>query len=215
MNDKLGTWVAVLAGMLLHSVVLAAGNADAGREKAAVCMACHGNDGNSPTDAWPKIAGQLPEYIGRQLHDFRHGRRRDEQMSPMAQPLSDQDIADLAAYFAAQKIARVEADRQQVALGEKLFRRGKGRPGPVPACAGCHGPNGGGKTDWSATMKAAPALLAPAIASQHPAYTARQLVAYKVGSRRNDPGHVMRDIAGRLSDDEIAALAQYIATLSP
>ncbi len=83
------------------------------------------------------------------------------------------------------------------------------------ACSGCHGPGGGGKLDWAATMKVPPVMLAPAIAAQHPAYLERQLVAYKSGSRANDSGHVMRDIASRLSSEEIAALARYIATLSP
>lgn len=215
MYDALRLFVIALIGMLLPLAVSAAGSAEAGKAKAAVCMACHGGDGNSATDVWPKIAGQLPQYTARQLRDFKHGLRRNEQMTPMAQPLSEQDIDDLAAFFATQKISRVEADRNKAALGEKLYLRGKGRPEPVPACSGCHGPGGGGKLDWAATMKVPPVMLAPAIAAQHPAYLERQLVAYKSGSRANDSGHVMRDIASRLSSEEIAALARYIATLSP
>ncbi len=192
----------------------AAGNADAGKAKAAVCMACHGQDGNSPAEVWPKIAGQLPEYIEKQLRDFKSGRRSNEQMSPMAQPLSERDIEDLAAFFAAQTPSKVDgAKKELIALGEKIYREGKGRPQVVPACIGCHGPAGGGKSDWAATMKVAPTTLAPAIASQHAAYTAAQLQAFRSKARNNDIARVMRDIAVRLTDAEVAAVAEYVATL--
>lgn len=212
----------LLTGMGVAAVVAlsglppanAAGNAEAGKAKAAVCMACHGPEGNSPADVWPKIAGQLPQYLEKQLHDFKAGRRRNDQMSPMAQPLNERDIEDVSAFFAAQKASRIEgAKKELLALGEKIYLKGKGRPGVVPACAGCHGPAGGGKSDWAATMKLPPTTLAPAIASQHAAYTTAQLEAFRTGARSNDVARIMRDIAGRLTPAEIAAVAEYVAAL--
>lgn len=215
MRDGLKAWVAALIGIMGMPAALAAGNVEAGQTKAAVCMGCHGPDGNSPADMWPKIAGQLPQYISKQLQDFKSGRRKNEQMSPMAQPLGDQDIDDLAAFFSAQKASKLEAkQRELLAEGEKIYMKGKGRPDVVPACLGCHGPSGSGKNDWSATMSRPPTMLAPAIGGQHPAYVVNQLKAYNVRSRTNDEAHVMRDIAGRLTDNDMVAVAQYIATLA-
>lgn len=212
-----GKWaqpVAALTCVLLTPTVLAAGNAEAGKTKAAVCMGCHGADGNSPADLWPKLAGQLPQYLSRQLHDFKSGRRKNEQMSPMAQPLSDQDIEDLSAFFASQKITAAEVKQKNLlASGEKIFLKGKGRPDVVPACVGCHGLTGTGKADWSATMKLPPTTLAPAIGGQHAAYIVGQLKAYKTSARNNDEAHVMRDVASRLNDQDIAAVAEYLAGL--
>lgn len=192
----------------------AAGNTEAGKAKAAACMACHGPDGNSLADIWPKLAGQLTPYLTKQLHDFKAGRRKNEQMSPMAQPLSDQDIEDLAAFFGSQKAnAGTVTKKELLAAGEKVYLKGKGRPDVVPACVGCHGLTGAGKADWNATMTLPPTTLAPAIGAQHPTYVANQLKAYKTGARSNDEAHVMRDIAGRLTDADIAAVAEFVATL--
>lgn len=206
----------VLAALLSAPAAQAAGSAEAGKTKAAVCMGCHGPDGNSPADMWPKIAGQLQPYLVKQLHDFKDGRRKNEQMSPMAAPLSDQDMEDLAAFFASQKVSPAAAGKPElVAAGQKVYTRGKGRPAVVPACIGCHSPAGQGKADWAdLKMKAPPTTLAPSIGGQHPAYIARQLAAYKSGERANDVGRVMRDIAGRLDDADIAAVAEYAATLA-
>lgn len=207
-------WVAGLVAAASASAVMAAGSADAGKTKAAVCMGCHGVDGNSPADMWPKIAGQLPQYISKQLHDFKAGRRANEQMSPMAQPLTDQDVEDLAAFFSTQVASKAEGKKELLNAGETIYLKGKGRPDVVPACKGCHGPTGAGKNDWAATMKRPPTTLAPAIGSQHPAYIANQLKAYKTKARTNDEAHVMRDIAARLTDADIEAVAQLVATLS-
>jgi cytochrome c553 len=195
--------------------VWAAGSPEAGKAKAAACMACHGPDGNSLADMWPKIAGQLPQYISRQLHDFKAGRRKNEQMSPMAQPLSDQDIEDLAAFFSSQAPTKLAPTKKELlAAGEKIYFKGKGRPDVVPACVGCHGMTGNGKSDWASLMKVAPTTLAPALGGQHPAYAVSQLKAYRSGARNNDEAHVMRDVAGRLSDQDIAAVAEYVSTLA-
>jgi cytochrome c553 len=193
----------------------AAGSAEAGQAKAAVCGGCHGMDGNSPSDQWPKLAGQLSSYLVKQLRDFKDGRRKNDQMTPMAQPLSEQDMEDVAAYFASRKVAGAPAGKRELlALGEQLYQRGKGRPDVVPACIGCHGPQGSGNAQWATVMSQAPTVLAPAIGAQHPAYVANQLQAYKSGARGNDLAHVMRDVAGRLNEREILALAEYVATLN-
>ena len=199
--------------------VSAAGNPELGQQKAAACFACHGPDGNSPalpppTEQWPKLAGQMPEYINKQLHDFKAGKRANAQMSPMAQNVAEADIADLAAYFAKQQVKPSEAaDRTLLATGEKLFTKGKGRPDQVAACMGCHGMSGAGRRDWVESYKTMPTVLAPAIGGQHASYVAKQLKAFRDGSRANDVGKVMHNIAIRLDDKEIAAVAEYVSTL--
>lgn len=198
----------------------AAGNPELGQAKAAVCMACHGADGNSvalppPADPWPKLAGQLPDYIVKQVHDFKAGRRKNEQMSPQAQAVAETDLADIAAFFGKQQVTANEAtNKESLPLGEKLFLKGKGRPSVVPACVGCHGPAGVGNRDWSKVMSRAPTVLAPAIGGQHASYLIKQIKAYKDGSRANDEAKVMRDIAGRLDDSDIVAVAEYLSTRS-
>jgi cytochrome c553 len=210
----------VLAAALAGGQAGAAGNPELGQQKAAVCMACHGPDGNSPAlpdpaPPWPKLAGQVPEYIARQLHDFKAGRRSNEQMSPQAQMVADADIADIAAYFSGQKVNRQEAAQKQVlARGEQLFLKGKGRPQVVAACVGCHGLNGVGNRDWAKLMAKPPVVLAPAIGGQHANYLVKQLKAYRDGSRKNDPGKVMTDIAARLDESEMVAVAEYLSTLA-
>ena len=167
-----------------------------------------------PTEQWPKLAGQLPEYLLKQLHDFKAGRRANEQMSPQAQAVSDADMADIAAFFAGQKIGPNEAgNKDLLAQGQTIFLKGKGRPQPVPACIGCHGPNGVGNRDWGRIMSKAPTVLAPAVGGQHASYIARQLKSYRDGSRNNDVAHVMRDIARRLDDKDIDAVSEYLAGL--
>ena len=202
------------------STAFAAGNPEAGQQKAAACIGCHGADGNSmalppPSDPWPKLAGQLPEYITKQLQDFKAGRRSNVQMSPQAQAVSEADIPDIAAYFAQQKVKpNDEGNKELLAAGEKLFYKGKGRPEVVAACVGCHGLGGIGNRDWKKLMANPPAILAPAIGSQHASYLVKQLKAYKDGSRSNDAAHVMRNITARLSDQDIEAVAVFVASLN-
>lgn len=197
----------------------AAGNAEAGQQKAAACGGCHGVDGNSAPEIYaalkaPKLAGQVPEYIVKSLHDFKAGRRVNESMTPQAQAVAEADMADIAAYFASQKAKpNAAANKDLLAQGEKIFFKGKGRPEPVAACVGCHGLGGIGNRDWSKVMAKAPTTLAPAIGSQHAGYIADQLKAYKAGKRATDNGKIMRDIASRLDEKDIAAVAEYIATL--
>lgn len=194
---------------------LAAPDPVAGQGKAAVCAGCHGADGNSGINPeWPKLAGQLPQYIVKQLHDFKAGRRSDQAMSPMAEPLTGQDIEDLAAYFSAQKIQPGMGNKEAMARGREIYEKGIHRP-KVPACIGCHGPQGAGNRAWGRNGAVSPALLAPAIGGQTPAYVLKQLKAYKAGTRRNDVGHVMRDVLSHLSEEDMVAVAEYITSLRP
>lgn len=207
----------VLAACALSSVfvlpVHAAGNAEAGKTKAATCGACHGMDGNSVAPTFPKLAGQVTEYITKQLHDFKVGRRSNPVMSPMAQPLSEQDIEDLAAYFSSQKLAPPAAPAAAIVAGEKIYLKGKGTPTEVPACLGCHGQGGEGNFDWKSSMATVPAVLAPAVGGQHSGYVVAQLQAFQSGQRSNDVGQVMRNFAGKLSAEEIQAVSDYISSL--
>jgi cytochrome c553 len=205
---------------VVATTVFAAGNPEVGQQKAAACMGCHGADGNSialppPTEPWPKLAGQVPEYIIKQLHDFKAGRRSNAQMSPQAQAVSEADIPDIAAYFSQQKVRPNDGgNKELLAAGEKLFYKGKGRPEVVAACVGCHGFGGIGNRDWNKLMATQPAILAPAIGSQHASYLVKQLKAYKDSTRTNDPAQIMRNIATRLSEQEIEAVAMFVASLN-
>jgi cytochrome c553 len=213
----------LLAAILLGAACLvshAAGNVEAGKQKAAACMGCHGPDGNTVPEMFaalkaPKLAGQLPEYLEKQLRDFKTGRRSNEQMSPQAQAVAEADIPDIAAYFASQPARPNPATKKdQLAVGEKIFNKGKNRPEVVAACLGCHGPAGAGNTNWSKMMAIQPDILAPAIGGQHAGYIASQLLAYREGKRSNDAAHVMRDVANRLDAKDIEAVAEYVSTLS-
>jgi cytochrome c553 len=210
----------LLASLGMSQFVFAAGNPELGQQKAAACMACHGPDGNSPalpppTEQWPKLAGQMPEYITKQLHDFKAGKRANAQMSPMAQTVVEADIPDLAAFFSKQQVKPSEAtDKSLLAQGEKLFLKGKSaRADFVAACVGCHGVNGVGRTDWNQSYKIAPTVLAPAIGGQHASYVTKQLKAFRDSSRKNDVGGVMHNVGLHLDDKEIAAVAEYVSTL--
>lgn len=203
----------------MSSVVLAAGNPALGQQKAAVCGACHGVDGNSAPEIYaalkaPNLAGQVPEYTVKSLHDFKAGRCANESMSPQAQAIAEVDIADLAAYFATQQPKpNARPDKDLLAQGEKIYQKGKGRPDVVAACVGCHGLKGIGNRDWAKVMSNVPAVLAPAIGSQHAGYVSDQLKAYKSGKRSTDQAKIMRNIAVRMDEKEIAAVSEYIASL--
>jgi cytochrome c553 len=178
------------------------GSVDAGRTKSATCAACHGADGNSVTPDWPSLAGQHPEYIVRQLAAFKSGERKSVTMLPFAQMLSDQDAADVAAYFAAQKPTPKGADPALVSLGQQIYRGGIPARG-TPACIACHGPTGHGN----------PFAAYPRISWQHAPYVAKSLQDYKSGERASDANQTMRNVASLLKDDEIRALASYVQGL--
>ena len=174
---------------------------------AQVCAACHAADGNSIGPANPKIAGQHPEYLGKQLTDFKaqggkKPARENPVMTSMVANLSDADMKNLAAYYGGQKLKpAAAADKDLAAAGQKLWRGGNSQTG-VPACSGCHGPTGSG----------IPAQY-PRVAGQYSEYLAAQLRAFKEGARANDPNAMMRGVAARMSEREIRAVAEYAAGL--
>jgi len=200
MNSQ--TTFALLCGLLALTPAATAGDPAAGQQKSAICAACHGTDGNSVNPTWPRLAGQHVEYTVKQLHDFRDKHRENAQMSPMAAPLSDADIDDLAAYFSSQASSGGVAHPEHLELGSKIYRAGNPRTG-LPACMACHGPSGSGNG----------AAGYPALAGQHAEYTAIQLKAFKAEQRANDKDSVMRAIAGKMTIKEIEAVSDYIQGL--
>lgn len=172
-----------------------------------VCAACHAADGNSVAAANPKIAGQIPEYLQKQLADFKargsaKPLRESAIMNGMVANLSDADMKGLAAYYAGQALKPAAAsDKELATLGQKLWRGGDVAQG-VPACAGCHGPAGAGM----------PAQF-PKLSGQFPEYIAAQLTAFREGKRANDANGVMRGVAARMNDRQIRAVAEYAAGL--
>ncbi|WP_296184946.1 c-type cytochrome [Pseudomonas sp. UBA1879] len=179
------------------------GDPAAGQAKAVVCGACHGPDGNSMAPGFPKLAGQGQRYLLKQLHEIKDGKRTVLEMTGMLNPLNDQDLADIAAYFSGQKGSAGAADANLVARGEALFRGGKLDQG-MPACTGCHSPNGAGIA----------AAGFPRLGGQHADYVKKQLTAFREGDRTNDGDTmVMRTIASKLSNKDIDALAAYIQGL--
>lgn len=202
-----------LAAMLAALAAVAAeppfkGDAAKGQAIAAqTCAACHGADGNSPIAVNPSLAGQIPEYLLKQLSNFKaaagkKAERDSAVMAGMVANLSAEDMRNLAAYYAAQAAKPGTAkSRDLVALGQKVYRGGIAGKG-IPACASCHGPNGAGM----------PAQY-PRLAGQHAEYTEAQLKAFRVGERANDPNNAMRGTAGKLSDREIQGVSDYIAGL--
>ena len=199
---KLPVIAATCALLGFMTTALAAGDAAAGKQKAAACVACHGADGNSANGEWPKLAGQNVKYLVKQLHEFKAGDRANPIMSGMAAPLSDQDMVDLAAYYVNQKVAPGEADPQLVEAGQALYKGGNLTTG-VSACMACHGPTGAGIPEGGF----------PSIAGQHAQYTETQLKAFRSMQRANDPGQMMRNIAMKMTDAEIKAVASYIQGL--
>jgi cytochrome c553 len=206
--------LAFAAGMLVLSADPALAQKDATPDLAKaqsvatqVCAVCHASDGNSTAPANPKIAGQFPEYLNKQLADFKpqagkKAARENPVMNGMVASLSDDDMKNLAAYFAGQTLKPSTAsDKELAALGQKLWRGGNAANG-VPACGGCHGPAGAG----------IPAQY-PRLAGQYAEYIAAQLKSFRDGARSNDQNGMMRGVAAHLSEREIRAVAEYAAGL--
>lgn len=185
---------------------LIGGDASAGESKAAVCSACHGPQGNSANPEWPKLAGQHAGYTFTQLQAFKLPMAESPRFNPImhgqAQPLSEQDMKNLAAYFAAQAIQPGAADPALVEKGRKIYRGGIDASN-VPACIACHGPAGDGIA----------AARYPKIGGQHATYIVNQLKLYAAGERRTDPNQVMRNVAAQLSEEDMRAVASYIQGL--
>ncbi len=200
MNNLL---VSLLLTLGVTGLAQAAGDAAAGQAKTAVCGACHAPDGNSLAPNFPKLAGQGERYLLKQLHDIKSGNRQIVEMTGMLDNLSTQDMADLAAYYASQAGSTGQADPKLVERGEALFRGGNLELG-MPACTGCHAPNGAGN-DLAGF---------PKLSGQHAAYTAKQLTDFREGNRTNDgDSMIMRAIAAKLSNKDIEAVSSYIQGL--
>jgi len=193
-----------LAALQVQAESLVGGSAEAGKSKAVTCAACHGAEGISANPLWPNIAGQAAPYLVTQLKAFKDGARKNPLMTSQAMMLSEQDMADLAVYFESLPApAQAVADPGVVVTGEALYRGGE-VSNQVAACIACHGPTGTGN----------PAAGYPALKGQHAAYTAKQLRDYASGERVSDgKTRVMREIAGKLSEEEIVALASYVQGL--
>lgn len=194
--------VLLLAAMPLTSLPAQNGDLEQGQKKAQQCAACHGGDGNSANPAWPKLAGQHSDYIISQLQAFKSGARQNQQMSPIAQGLSKQDMQDIAAYYSAQEMRSGRAIPDTIEAGAELYRSGR-REAEVPACIACHGPRGNG----------IPGIGYPKIGSQHADYTAAQLKAYRSAERGGGQASIMETIAAKLTDAEIRAVAEYLSGL--
>lgn len=167
-----------------------------------VCAGCHGADGNSAAPANPKLAGMPAEYIAKQLKEFKSGERKNATMNAMAAPLSTEDMANLGAFFAEKTPKAGSAkDAALAEEGRKLYKGGNAGSG-VPACAACHGPSG----------KGIPAQF-PRLGGQHSEYVVTQLKAFRAGERANDGAKMMRSIAQKMTDQEIKAVAEYVAGL--
>lgn len=197
--------VSLSALLAVSCVVQAAGDPVAGKEKAAICGACHGADGNSTVPTFPRLAGQSEEYLVKQLKEFKGGIRKDPIMSSQAAAINEADIPNLGAYFCQKHVAITESSNKELfARGQKLFMGGNTVAG-VPACASCHGPSGVGN----------PAAHFPALAGQHASYITTQLQRFKSGERANDPNRMMQDSVAHISGEEIKAVAEFIAHLAP
>jgi len=167
-----------------------------------ICGACHGADGNSTSPAYPNLAGQHPEYLAKQLAEFKSGVRKNAIMAPNVTKLSNEDMLNLAAYFSAQQPKpRLAKDAALVAEGLKLYKGGNAGSG-VPACASCHGPAGAGIPSQF-----------PRLAGQHGKYVLAQLKNFRSGDRANDGGKMMQVIARKMTDQEMKAAAEYISGL--
>ena len=200
--------------VLISTHTFAAGNAALGQVKAATCIGCHGVNGNSMVPSFPKLAGQSEGYLLKQLQDFKSGARVDGMMTGIVAPLEGADMANLAAYYAAQTVSQGVAKKgANIALGQKIYRGGK-KETSVIACIACHGPQG----------KGIPSAGFPALSSQHAVYTAKQLKAFRQDSinaqtgvnkpsRANDYEGMMINFTKSLTNVEIDAVSEYIAGL--
>ncbi len=206
---KLCSWLVV--SCLLITCAYAGGDPEAGKQISTPCAACHGADGNSVNPAWPKLAGQGKKYLVNQLQLFKEKIRVNTLMNPQAVNLSEQEMQDLAAFYASQTPSMGTADpekefqgEQLYVIGEKIYRGGNSATG-VPACMSCHAPNGVGNS----------AAKFPRLAGQHAIYVAAQLRAYRSGARyqTDDNLNMMKDIASYMTETEIDAVAEYIAGL--
>ncbi len=196
----------VVLGMLLSiglvGAVHAEGDATAGQAKTALCAGCHNPDGNSLVPNFPKLAGQGEPYLLKQLYDIKSGARMIPEMTGLLDNLADQDLADMAAFYAKQKAQGGQADPELAVIGEEIYQAGDESKG-LASCSACHGPAGNGVE--SAGF--------PKLSGQHAAYTESSLAKFSSGNRANDPNGMMRGVASKMSTEEMKAVAQYIQGL--
>ncbi|MCE8017433.1 cytochrome c4 [Halomonas sp. MCCC 1A17488] len=187
-----------------HADLEADADAAAGREKAQSCAACHGQNGISSAPSFPHLAGQQTTYLAKQIIDIRDGNRVVPEMAGQVDDFSDQDAWDVAAYFSEQDANVGQADPAEEALmrGQELYRAGDMAKG-IPACAACHGPTGAGINT----------AVYPALSGQFPQYVVASLQKFAAGERTNDPNGMMGDIAAKMSDTDMQAVANYISGL--
>lgn len=188
-----------ITGAVVSNSAQPAGSVEAGATKAAVCMACHGANGNSTNPEWPSLAGLGADYIADQLKNFKDGKRTNPVMMPNVTALKDDDMADLGAYFDSLTNTGLEADPSYWQAGERLYRGGDQARG-IPACMACHGPTGRGNE----------AAKFPALRGQQSVYVSKQLNDYASGARATGPSAIMQTIAKRLSPEDIRNLASYL-----
>ena len=193
----------IAGGMQLNE-----GDAKAGKAKSELCQGCHGEKGMSvdPT-TFPNLAGQYAGYIFKQVQDFQLGNRNDDTMSAMAATVTSlQDLKDIAVYYSVQPIMKGKApsNKSLAEKGKQIFLNGDPKAG-VYGCVNCHGKNGKGKSKSNS--------LFPVIGGQNKPYIIKQLTNLKAGTRTNDPAGMMQDIAKKLSDEQIKAVAEYISSL--
>ncbi|MGM0536640.1 MAG: c-type cytochrome [Pseudomonadota bacterium] len=187
-----------------HADLQADADAAAGKEKAQSCAACHGQEGISPSGAFPNQAGQQASYLAKQIMDIRDGHREVAQMAGQVDDFSDQDAWDVAVYYADMEpaVGQADADEALVERGRELYRAGDMAKG-IPACAACHTPTGEGIGT----------AVYPALSGQHPEYTLSTLQDFASGERNNDPANIMGDIASKMSDSDMEAVANYVRGL--
>lgn len=180
-------------------------DAAAGESLATPCAACHGQAGISPTPTFPHLAGQQTSYLAKQIMDIRDGRREVPQMAGQVDDFDDQDAWDVAAFYAEQEphLGQADDDAELLTRGEALYRAGDQQKG-IPACSACHTPTGAGI--GSAAY--------PALSGLQTDYTVSTLQDFAAGERENDPNQVMRDIAAKMSDDDMQAVANYLLGLN-
>ncbi|MEZ9409240.1 c-type cytochrome [Vibrio lentus] len=201
--------LALILSLLASCSVWAQGSIEAGKAKSQTCVACHGADGNSLITQYPKLAGQHEKYLDKQLKELKLGMtsggkqgRYEPVMGAMAMSLSEEDMADLAAYYASLPISNNSTPENVVDEGKVLYTAGNAERG-VTACIACHGPRGNG-TELSGF---------PKISGQHADYIKAQLEKFRDGSRNNDMNAMMRDVAKKLTDADIDTLSKYVGGL--
>lgn len=197
--------IVVLSCFLAVSSIYAEGDIIAGKAKSQTCMACHGSDGNSLNNEWPNLAGQHATYLYKQMQDFKKGEqggRYNTVMTPLMLSLSDQDMQDIAAYYASLENKTSAIPQKYVELGQAIYRGGN-LSQHITACIACHGPKGSGYK--SAGF--------PVLSGQHAKYILNQLIAFHNDTRRNSPNEMMNNVVSRMTPAEMESVAYYVEGL--